>query len=44
MGGSTVAYATFAKFGVAGGGSSTSNAGITITGDNLTTVGLKHSF
>ena len=27
MGGKTVAYATYAKFGVDGGGSSTSNAG-----------------
>jgi len=44
LGGSTVAYATVARFGVDGGGGSTSNAGITITGDNLTTVGLKHSF
>ena len=44
MGGKTVAYATYAKFGVDGGGSSTSNAGIVITGDKLLTVGLKHSF
>jgi len=33
-----------AKFSVNGGGGSTSNSGTVITGDNLLTVGLKHSF
>ena len=44
LGGSTVAYGTMAKFSVNGGGGSTSNSGTVITGDNLLTIGLKHSF